>query len=509
MSKVVVVPAGIELDVIFEKNNIKQERSKSRLKDYIYYFLSRVVTHQFNYELYLKDNGFRPISTKTINSLFVSRNRDRVIKMLTDPEDPIIENNGSYQVGNFTKAYRLTKKYRTGEIEFKTLGNEFSKKIARHVKIGSSRPDYGFLENQFHCHRLEFSPDFDKYLLEMGNSLLRVATNEFQIHLIFNKIGGLIRYHENLKSGFFQIIHSNSNHRFHSILTMVPKESRNFLQVKGSPLVEVDLGSCQPYLLAVLLRELDGIEGSEILKNGSNTASLSIFSLTDYLTNTDNELIGRLYPFMLPAFLELSESQKESVRDFYSAPFHEDFYQWISDQSGNRINRNEVKGSFMYFLFDDNLFHRNHNEVIQEIGNLFPGVNFFINLMHNKIGKSDFARFLQMVESHLLINLILREFHDHYPHVPIFTIHDAVLTTGENASCIQEFLVRKLTEMTSIPPKSKISYQLPVETILGESISKTWKSIRPVVKESHYLKLEPSIFSSNIHIGRNFLRDVA
>lgn len=502
MSKVVVIPAGVDLDIIFERNYIRQTRSKSRLKDYIYYFLSRVVTHQFNYELYLKYDGFRPISSKKLNVLFASRNRDRVIKMLSDPEDPIIENNGSYQVGCYTKAYRLTKKYRTGQIEFRTLGKEFSEKLIHLEVVDPSRPDYDFLELQFHHHKLDLSEDFENYLNEMGKSLLREAKNEFQINLIYNKIGGLIRYQEYLKSGFFQVKHSNANHRFTTILTMMPKELRNFLQLGGSSLVEVDLGSCQPYLLAVLLKELDG---DEKMGNRSNTTSKPIFSLNDYLINIDNELINKVYPFMLPAFSCLSPSQKDSVRDFYSAPFHEDFYQRIADQSENRIKRNEVKGSFMYFLFDDNPNHRIHNEVIKEIGILFPGVNFFINLLHNKFGKSDFARFLQMIESHLLINLILREFHDHYPHIPIFTIHDAVLTTEENASCVQEFLVRRLNEMTNIQPRSKISHLSPMGTILQESISKTWRHISRVRTEAQYRKLEHSIFSSNIERGKRFL----
>ncbi|GAB2498800.1 hypothetical protein [Algoriphagus taiwanensis] len=503
--EVVVIPAGIDMDSIFKKNNIKQERSKSRLRDYIYYFLSRVVTHQFNYELYLKYDGFRPISSQKLNVLFASRNRERVIKMLSDPEDPIIEDNGSYQVGSFTKGYRLTKKYRTGQIEFRTLGKEFSEKLIHLEIVDPSRPDYDFLKLQFHHHKLDLSEDFENYLNEMGKSLLREAKNEFQINLIFNKIGGLIRNQEYLKSGFFQIKHSNSNHRFTSIITMMPKELRNFLQLGGSSLVEVDLGSCQPYLLAVLLKQLDGIEGSEILRNGSNTSSKLKFSLNDYLIDIDNELINKVYPFMLPAFSSLSPSHKESVRDFYSAPFHEDFYQWMADQSENRIKRNEVKESFMYFLFDDNPNHRNHNEVIKEIERLFPSVNFFINLLHNEFGKSDFARFLQMIESHLLINLILREFHDHYPHIPIFTIHDAVLTNEGNASAVQEFLVRRLTEMTNIPPRSKISHPSPMGTILQESISKTWRPISRVRTEAQYQKLEHSIFSSNIERGRRFL----
>lgn len=504
MSRVVVIPAGIDIDAIFERNNIRQARSKSRLKDYIYYFLSRVVTHQFNYELYLKDDGFRPVSSKKLNILFASRNRNRVINMLTDPEDPIIEDNGSYQVGSFTKGYRLTEKYRTGEIEFRTLGRELSEKINQLETKDPSRPDYGFLENQFNSHDLEFSPDFDDYLKELGSSLLRVGENEYQFNLIYNKIGGLLRYQESLKSGLFLINHSNSNHRYTSILTMMPKQLRNFLQIEGSPMVEVDLGSSQPFLLAFLLKELDSRANSEILNVGSITNSGKEFSISNYLINIDNELISKLYPFMLPAFCSLSTRQKESIRKFYSVPFQEDFYQWVADQTDNRINRDEVKDSFMYFLFDSNPNHRNYNQVMQAIGEIFPGLNVFVGLIHEEFGKSDFARFLQMIESHLLINLILREFNENYPHIPIFTIHDAILTNEENAPCVQEFLMRRLTEMTAISPRSKITYPSKPESVLEESVNKEWKIIKPIKTKARYQKMKNRVFSSNIERGKDF-----
>lgn len=210
---------------------------------------------------------------------------------------------------------------------------------------------------------------------------------------------------------------------------------------------------------------------------------------------------------MLPAFSGLSPSQKESVRGYCSAPYDQDFYQWLVDQTGNKIKREDVKNMFMYFLFDDNFNHRNHIEVIKEIGVQFPGVNHFIGLMHNKFGKSDFAKFLQMIESHLLINLILRGFHEHYPHIPIFTIHDAILTTEEFAQLIQNHLEERLIELTSIQPRLNIKSPAPFKTILEESINKRWKEIKNIKKKSQYSKLKHSVFSSNIERGKKFLSD--
>jgi len=499
MAKVVIIPKGIDLEALFERHGIRQERSKYRLKNYIYYFLSKVVTHQGNIEFYMKYDGFRPVSMKKINLLFDSRNRDRVKKLLMDPDDPIIESNESYQVGKFSKGYRLTKKYRTGTIEFRTLSEQLSSKLNKYEFYDLYKPDYSFLENQFKNYRLEFSDDFENFVLQMGNSLIRLSSNEFQRILVYNKIGAFLSYKNHFNSGWYMLNHSDKNHRFNSILTRVPKELRNFLQIEGSRLVEIDLSSSQPYLLAVLLKEIDNTVEVKLNNNQID------FSLDTYLTYSNNKLINEVYPFMLPAFSDLSSSHKESIRSYYSAPFNNDFYQWVADRCGNRINREKVKNTFMYFLNDDDANHRFHNEVMREIGILFPGLNYFIYLLHKKFGKSDFARFLQMIESRIVIDIILREFHDYYPHIPIFTIHDAILTTEENAYLIQEFLNDRLLKMTSIPPKSKVSIPPSVEFIVEKSINKTWEKIKHVRINSQFQKLEPSIFASNIDWGREFL----
>ena len=210
---------------------------------------------------------------------------------------------------------------------------------------------------------------------------------------------------------------------------------------------------------------------------------------------------------MLRTFSELSPSHKESIRGYYTLPFDRDFYEWVQNSAGNMVKRNKVKDNFMYFLFDGNLNHRKGNKTLQVLGDLFPGVNHFIGLVLKEFNESEFSIFLQIVESHLLINVILREFHESYPHVPIFTIHDAILTTEEFAPLIKNHLVERLKEYTSLTPRTKLTSPTPLKIVLEESINNEWTEIKKITTKKQYEKLKHTIFKSNLSRAQKFLQE--
>jgi hypothetical protein len=505
MRKVVIIPKGIDLEVLFQNNGVRQERSKKRLKDKIYYFLSRVITHEGNITLHLENGGFRPIPMKKIDKIFGTRDSRYVRKILTNPNDPIIESTKSYHVGKQPKGYKLTDKYRTGLIEFKTLGEDISSKLKDSEMIDLSLPDYGFLKDQFKENKLGFSEDFKEYLYQIGNSLLKVSKSQYHQNLIFNHIGRLIVFKIKIDNEIYHLSHSNKNHRFHSVLTMLPKSSRRFLQVNGQQLMEVDLGSSQPYLLAVLLKDLDNLITIKDSSSNSNCNTEPYSSIINKPYYINNKFFSSLLPLLLRTFEEIPMEIRGSIRDFYEIPFHQDFYSHIRKETHDKLSRDDVKNMFMYFLFDDNKVHRYHNDVIRVMGELYPGVNQFIGTIHSEYGKSDFARFLQFFESHLLIDRVVRELNYMYPHIPLFTVHDSILTTSEFVQLIKVHLEERLFELTSIYPLVKITSPVPLKTILEEDLNAVWKSIKPVTTKQKYLKKSNSIFSSNLLCGKEFL----
>lgn len=502
MSKVVAVPKGIDVNDLFESFGVLQTRTKARLKDKIYFFLSKVVTHDGNIHLHEKNEGYRSITMSKMDLIFGSRDSRTVLKILTQKSNPIIEIKPSYRVGKYTKGYRLTSKYRTGEIEFKSLKKEIAEKILLTQKKDPSFPNYEFLIEQFSKHRIEFTSEFKDYIIAIGKGLIERSVNKYQKQIIFNKIGRYLKYLEEMNSGRYHISHSQTNHRFNSILTWMLKESRNFIKISGQTMVEVDLSCSQPYILASILKDILNIE-KPFNKEESTTGTS--FSILNYIKNSENGLLKRVYPFMLRTFLEMSEKQKDSIRYFTQIPFDQDFYSWTQDQSSQRVKRDEVKGAILFFLFDDNKGHRRNNQILIELAGLFQGVNHFLETMLGLVGKSDMARFLQMIESHILINILLRSFHSLYPTIPLFTIHDAVLTTDEFAPLLKRYLDDELKSLTTIIPRSKISYPVPFKDVVELSIDKHWDKIVKVDTKRKFKKLSHAIYPKNIQRGKEIL----
>jgi hypothetical protein len=500
--KVVAVPKGIDFENLFESFSVAQLRTKARLKDKIYYFLSKVVTHDGNIHLYEKNEGFRRIPMSQMDEILGSRDSRAILKMLTQKTNPIIEVKPSYRVGKYSKGYRLTSKYRTGEIEFKSLKKEISEKILLIEKKDPTLPNYEFLIEQFSKHRIDFTSEFMDYTIAVGKNLIGRSENKYQKQIIFNKIGRYLKYLEEMNAGRFHISHSKKNHRFSSILTWILKESRNFIKISGQTMVEVDLSSSQPYILASILKDILKTEESFIQEESTTRTS---FSILNYIKESENDLLRRMYPFMLRTFSEMSREQKDSIRYFTQIPFDKDFYAWTQDQSSQRVKRNEVKGAILFFLFDDDKGHRNNNQILKELAGLFHGVNHFIEMMLRLVGKSDFARFLQMIESHILINILLRSFHSLYPKIPLFTIHDAILTTDEFAPLLKKYLDEELQNLTSITPKSKISFPVPLKDVVESSILKEWKKISKVDSKRKFKKLSYAIYPKNIQRGIEIL----
>jgi len=104
----------------------------------------------------------------------------------------------------------------------------------------------------------------------------------------------------------------------------------------------------------------------------------------------------------------------------------------------------------MFVLFENNYAHRNNNPYICMFQSVFPGVDKWILELHRIVGSDKFSYLLQRAESYLLLNVVCREFHQHYPIAPLFTIHDGILTFREYLPDLTGFVLTRLEDVTGI-----------------------------------------------------------
>jgi hypothetical protein len=422
----IFIPANIDINSRIDKLALSSAKKKN-LVERLNYLLSLISMHNGNSQFFKKHNGYRKISARFLRKAIGGRYYN-TLKLLTDGDDPVVECDNIAIPGVVSFGYRVLKKYRTGDIITFTLSDRFSNKISklRSKEHKALYSHYNFLITQFETHKLSFDPLVYKYIRNFYTSVIeKMKPESFRHEMLLNKIGSWINQIEDISEGKIWHNLSKRNHRLTSSVTNLPKVLRPFLLCKGQNLTEVDIKSSQPFLLSLIINNdnfFKAKEGNFILKN----VYKKFYDLVKTETREDNPLL------MLRTFYD--EKQTKNIDAFLKSPFHDDFYSYLVTQfySNSKINcdkeREEMKKSMMYVLFQDKFGHRNISRGVQIFKNVFPSVNEWIEQMLKFAGKSEFAYLLQRIESWFVLGNISKQFHLHLPEAPIFTIHDAILT---------------------------------------------------------------------------------
>jgi hypothetical protein len=298
----------------------------------------------------------------------------------------------------------------------------------------------------------------------------------------------------------------------------------------------VDISSSQPYILSSVMQSRfynDTRQGynlktiypelyNELVGNGSIDSSITYSSSigiqyyssnTGYTNKTYSNNISNSSSFMWCNFSDNPDI--DSIYRYTQSPFYLDFYAYVLDRYYTYTNipksvaqkddRDNLKNTMMYVLFDDNKNHRKHNDNIEKFRVVFPGVERWINQIHKLIGKQRFSYLLQRTESYLLLNVICREFNLNYPNAPLFTIHDGVFTTEEYVRNLNGFVLSRLYELTGIIAGCKIKASQIDPNPHIEDIEYEWSKIKSINSKKRYYKNTNGVFYCNITRGSEFL----
>ena len=539
----VKVPASINVAGLVDALKASPTRA-ANLKHKIYYFLSLITYTNDNYRLNDNNGGYNNLCSAELKKVLGSKDFYVIRDLLMNPADPIIETDNSWHNPNggnssgYCQGYRITPKYNTGEVVFKTVPNKLSILIVKHADKDTSAndaaPDYKFLLDQFESNALSFDPKVYEFISNFSQQLLiRIQNNNpYQIKLVQNLVGRWIYYIEQIEESKSWYKVSSKNHRLNSSITNLPRLLRPFLLFNGKALTCVDVTSSQPYILSSIMQAKFYNESTvgynlktiypelynELIKNDSidtsNTGVIYYSSNTGYTSSFISNL-SNSSSFMWCNFFTAPDI--DSITNYTQAPFYLDFYtdllnryytyNNIPKRVAKKDDREKLKGTMMYVLFDENKGHRNNNLQIQMFQTVYPGVEKWLNQIHSLIGKKRFSYLLQRAESYLLLNVICREFNELHPTAPLITIHDGLFTTKDYVRNLNGFVLRRLREITGIIAgcKTKASQIDPNPQI--QDVENEWAKIEPINTEEKYLKNIKGVFSSNINRGSEFLEN--
>jgi len=192
---------------------------------------------------------------------------------------------------------------------------------------------YDFLIDQFDKHQLSVHHSVYEYIYNMYRQLKErvIRDNKYQMMVIHNLIGRWLNILDRLNDGDLNPMVSGKNHRLNSLFTQIPKNLRPWILCDGKSLVGVDVKSCQPYLLASVMKDeffTSSVEGynhktiyptlfkelydRNLIQGVWDTGNDWVISSTGYTSNyvinstgnTSNNIIYVPTPYYLDTFVE-------------------------------------------------------------------------------------------------------------------------------------------------------------------------------------------------------------
>jgi hypothetical protein len=280
-----------------------------------------------------------------------------------------------------------------------------------------------------------------------ANALERKIINEIKVHKIV--------------TGSYYLNTDDNVGRFHTNITTLKREHRKCLTYDDKKLVNVDIKNSQPLLVLVLLNPMfyKGSKYSEhfnIYKLIDRNPKLSLGKELMGYYNGDNNirLINVIVKECDIMFREYEQrygtSGIQRYRDLVlNGKFYEDFMdELVKNGIETGYSRDKTKTCVLKIMYSDNryqsdekrIFNRKHFQVCQ------------IFKILKRQNKSILARLLQAIESYMVLDRVCKRISLESPKMPIFTIHDSILTTEGNEEYVESVLKDEFIRLLEFKP---------------------------------------------------------
>jgi len=239
-------------------------------------------------------------------------------------------------------------------------------------------------------------------------------------------------------------------HRLHSVITNMESIYRNFITFRGHRLVNIDIKNSQPYLASILFNP-------QFWDNASTQ-----FNYTHLPANIQTLINNtRIDNIPLCRFLRShlnSISDKQEINSYINTASEGLFYEYmiglIKDKLGEEIDRKNVKTMMFEVFFSQNKYLNQpmfkHKKMFSEI---HPNIYEIFSLIKSN-DHATLACLLQSIESEIILHRCCKRiWEEGNQQIPIFTIHDSIVTTTENKDLVENIMREELTNTIGVSPK--------------------------------------------------------
>lgn len=450
------IPAGLDIDKLLTAQpptNIANFK-----KDHLIHILDLVTSiPATNKSLQLND-GFVPIQASILQSRI--KNYRQYLDYLLRAEVLLTDNR--YIKGVKAMGYKFAPAY-SGIIRSVDLcDHRFISSLKRDTRLTpSDARNYKHLTKWYTDQlgiRYDLAVDFmtQDLLRKLANPALRDRDKRTGEYIDpWRQYNSTLLYVEKIAAAAFRISIDHKGFRFYSELSSIRSSLRNCLIYNDLELVSIDVCNSQPYLISLLLNSSFWIE------DGITDAILHM----DDLYPSYSKLISSTSRSSIIMIAENGEKQSESGFEAYkesvkSGKFYIEMVAAMQNETGY-IDRKAAKAMLFQVLFTDNRFiGQAEAEPKRIFRTLFPGVYQLLKEI-KKTGKNKLPLLLQQIESHLILKTITKRIARERPSLPLFTIHDSIVTTVGDEDYIQKIVLEELTKAVGFPPQLRVEHWSP------------------------------------------------
>lgn len=230
--------------------------------------------------------------------------------------------------------------------------------------------------------------------------------------------------------------------RFHSNLTNIKKELRNYITYDGQKLVNIDIKNSQP-LFSLLLLDLEFYKE----KKGQITIS-NIPTSKQLLSNSKQS-----YPTTIIMLVKLIEKiDNQDIKNYIDIVNSGKFYEQVSKLINpyDNFDKQKIKQMIFTVFFSNNRFiGQPEAQSKRDFKDAFPSVYKIFNQLKVK-NHAALAHILQRIESEIIIQKVTKRIAAEKPDLPIFTIHDSVATTVGNEEYVSKIIKEEVLKLTGL-----------------------------------------------------------
>ncbi len=414
---------------------------------------------------------FVPLHSEVLGKALGTNNYKALMQWMEAAK--IIISDGSWHDGQVAQGYRLTDKYLFSEMVWKPVKYWFLKKkeladCFDHELYFQKAAVKG-LKKWFKTKKLTINAR-EAYKINnaqlavdiknaQGNSA-KIKKARLDADANRRKISAMVR-------GGYLFEQDRFGYRLHTAITQLPKKFRKLVTYDGESMVEVDISCSQLFFSNFIMTELHWMtpknknrtknlqmiwNGVTIINNKySNECTASIMCLKSF-ENSDSKGFGVSYFQKKTSQGTLYESivdklDSQNFLDKY--PTYEEKRQYVKTVLLEQLYADPRKSKHKGLYMGENLL------VWQCFSILYPNEAKLFELAKTAYYK-DLCMLLQRIEATAILGYVCKRLLNEHPAVPIFTLHDCLVTTAGNEFLVRQIMEEEINQFMGMVPGMKI-----------------------------------------------------